>query len=286
MNVDIANMVVNIGEQLQNVDWLDAGVTFVSVFLGALFAYKFGLKLELRKAKRVMRGDFCTISSQTFINLDTMLSYRKHVLDKILKAYEEQDIKGFLSSISGPTVSFTFDTEKYIFLNDCNRCFIPEIIKVQSTYEFLQKRWVFYTKELSRVCQLCKEGNIDSISQIKKIFIENCELYDKLCIRLYYLNKHFNRCYERFFNVNYYDDLEEDFKSEEKLIKSIIPNALTDEEFIKFDEYFDKYWAPDHTLWEDIKYHYRKLKYRLKGLKIYFFGRSKPKTKRKSKGKK
>lgn len=107
-----------------------------------------------------------------------------------------------------------------------------------------------------------------------------------ICIRLYYLNKHFNRCYERFFNVNYYDDLEEDFKSEEKLIKSIIPNALTDEEFIKFDEYFDKYWAPDHTLWEDIKYHYRKLKYRLKGLKIYFFGRSKPKTKRKSKGKK
>lgn len=286
MNVDIANMVVNIGEQLQNVDWLDAGVTFVSVFLGALFAYKFGLKLELRKAKRVMRGDFCTISSQTFINLDTMLSYRKHVLDKILKAYEEQNIKGFLSSISGPTVSFTFDTEKYIFLNDCNRCFIPEIIKVQSTYEFLQKRWVFYTEELSRVCQLCKEGNIDSISQVKKIFMENCELYDKLCIRLYYLNKHFNRCYERFFNVDYYDDLEEDFKSEEKLIKNIIPNALTDEEFIKFDEYFDKYWAPDHTLWEDIKYHYRKLKYRLKGLKIYFFGRSKPKTKRKSKGKK
>ena len=61
MNVDIANMVVNIGEQLQNVDWLDAGVTFVSVFLGALFAYKLAfyhpisrekMKFELEIPKR------------------------------------------------------------------------------------------------------------------------------------------------------------------------------------------------------------------------------------------
>lgn len=168
MNVDIANMVVNIGEQLQNVDWLDAGVTFVSVFLGALFAYKFGLKLELRKAKRVMWGDFCTISSQTFINLDTMLSYRKHVLDKILKAYEEQNINGFLSSISGPTVSFTFDTEKYIFLNDCNRCFIPEIKTVQSTYEFLQKSGCFIQKNLVEFVSYVKKGILTVYRKLKK----------------------------------------------------------------------------------------------------------------------
>lgn len=35
MNIDVANMVVNLGEQLQKVNWLDAGVTFTSVFLGA-----------------------------------------------------------------------------------------------------------------------------------------------------------------------------------------------------------------------------------------------------------
>lgn len=285
MNVDIANMVVNIGEQLQNVDWLDAGVTFVSVFLGALFAYKFGLKLELRKAKRVMRGDFCTISSQTFINLDTMLSYRKHVLDKIKNDYESKNIEAISTIIRGPMVSFDFDMDKYIFLNDCNRCFIPELKIVQSTYENLKFLWANYTQRIFAAKPEYLKGNKDVWDDMKKEFLVEYDVYTKLCIRLYYLNKHFNRCYERFFNVNYYDDLEEDFKSEEKLIKSI-PNALTDEEFIKLDEYFENSWAPDHTLWEDIKYHYRKLKYRLKGLKIYFFGRSKPKIKRKSKGKK
>ena len=133
--------------------------------------------------------------------------------------------------------------------------------------------------------QLCKDGDKDKISEIKRIFTENYDLYTKLCIRLYYLDKHFNKCYERFFNVNYYDNLEEDFESNKELLKSI-PNALTDNDFIKMDEYFNKYWAPDHTLWEDIKYHYRKLKYRLKGLKIYFFGRGKPKVKCKNEGKK
>ena len=286
MNVDIANMVVNIGEQLQNVDWLDAGVTFVSVFLGALFAYKFGLKLELRKAKRVMRGDFCTISSQMWWNLDEMIDYKKNILDKIKLAYEKHNIDAISTIIRGPMVSFDFDMDKYIFLNDCNRCFIPELKIVQSTYENLKFLWANYTQRIFAAKPEYLKGNKDVWDDMKKEFLVEYDVYTKLCIRLYYFNKHFNRCYERFFNVYYYDDMEEDFKSEEKLIKSIIPNALTDEEFIKFDEYFDKCWAPDHTLWEDIKYHYRKLKYRLKGLKIYFFGRSKPKTKRKSKGKK
>lgn len=285
MNVDIANMVVNIGEQLQNVDWLDAGVTFVSVFLGALFAYKFGLKLELRKAKRVMRGDFCTISSQMCWNLDEMIDYKKNILDKIKLAYEKHNIDAISTIIRGPMVSFDFDMDKYIFLNDCNRCFIPELKIVQSTYENLKFLWANYTQRIFAAKPEYLKGNKDVWDDMKKEFLVEYDVYTKLCIRLYYLNKHFNRCYERFFNVYYYDDMEEDFQSEEKLIKSI-PNALTDEEFIKLDEYFDKYWAPDHTLWEDIKYHYRKLKYRLKGLKIYFFGRSKPKIKRKSKGKK
>lgn len=32
MNIDIANMVVTVGGQMQMIDWLDAGVTLVSVF--------------------------------------------------------------------------------------------------------------------------------------------------------------------------------------------------------------------------------------------------------------
>lgn len=285
MNGDIANMVVNVGEQLDKVNWLDAGVTFTSVFLGAFLAYHFNVAIEWRKNKRKMRGDFCSLVTQIHLNFDEMIKYKEVFLDKIFKAYEEQNIDSFLSSISGPSISFAFDLEKYIFLNDCNRCFISELNLIQSTFDILQKRWAFYTEKMNLNYQFYKDGDKDKISEIKRIFTENYDLYTKLCIRLYYLDKHFNKCYERFFNVNYYDNLEEDFESNKELLKSI-PNALTDNTFIKMDEYFNKFWAPDYTLWESVKYHYRKIKYHLKGLKIYFFGRGKPKVKCKNEGKK
>lgn len=285
MNGGIENILSALLEQTQKTDWIQHIITCFSVFIGALLAYRFSIAIEWRRIKRQMRGDFCSLVTQMHLNLDDMMEYKKAILDKIKQAYEERNNQLFLASISGPTVSFSFDIDKYIFLNDCNRCFIPELKIVQSTYEFLRKGWAVYTEKLNILYKLCKEGDRDSITDMHIMFMNNYDVYNKLCIRLYYLNKHLSMCYERFFNVNYYDDLEEDFQSEEKLIKSL-PNALTNEEFIKLDEYFNKYWAPDHTLWEDIKYHYRKLKYRLKGLKIYFFGRSKPKIKRKSKGKK
>ena len=285
MNVDIANMVVNVGEQLQKVNWLEAGVTFASVFLGALFAYKFGLKLELRKAKRVMRGDFCTISSQTFINLDTMLSYKKCVLDRIKNDYESKNIEAISTIIRGPMVSFEFNMDKYIFLNDCNRFFLPECRNIQSSYENLKRLWTNYTQRLTYAKNQYLQGNKDVWEETHRMFLFDYDIYERTCVHLYYLNKNFRECYKRFFNINYYNDLDKEDITEQDIVEAI-PNALSEEEFIKLDDIYNSSWAPDHTLWEDIKYHYRKLKYRLKGLKIYFFGRSKPKIKRKSKGKK
>ena len=60
-------------------------------------------------------------------NLDEMLDYKKNILDTILKAYQEQKDEIFLTNISGPSISFEFDLNKYIFLNDCNRCLLPEL---------------------------------------------------------------------------------------------------------------------------------------------------------------
>lgn len=95
MKINIANMMIKVDELLQKVDWLDAGVTFISVFLGAFFAYKFSLKLKMRKVQRLMCGNFCTLSSQMTLNLDEMLEYKRNVLDKIKTAYENNDRKIF-----------------------------------------------------------------------------------------------------------------------------------------------------------------------------------------------
>ena len=278
MNSNVAGIMIKVGELLQKVDWLDAGVTFISVFLGAFFAYRFSLKLEMRKAQRLMRGNFCALSTQMTLNLDEMLEYKKNVLDKIKAAYENNNMEVMSTAIRGPMVSFEFDMDKYIFLTDCNRCFIPELKIVQTSYENLKALWNNYTQLLFAAKQQQSLRSAEIWNEMKKEFLIGYDVFTKLCIRLHYLKKHFNRCYDRFFNVYYYDDMDEDFKAEEALMQSI-PNALSEEEFIKLDEDFNRFWAPDYTLGESVKYHYRKLKYCLKRLKIYFFGRSKPKVK-------
>lgn len=282
MDIDIANTLV---EHARRTDWIEHVITFISVFLGAFLAYRLNLNLEMRKAKRQMRSAFCTLSSQTFLNLDVMLSYKRHVLDKIKQAYEKSSLDALSINIRGPIVSFDFDMNKYIFLNDCNRCFLPELRNLQSAYENLKFLWATYTQRLFSAQQQYIQGNTNAWEEMKREFLFDCNCYNKICIRLYHLNKHFSECYKRFFNVNYYDNMEEDDITEEELLKAI-PDALSEKDLLKQEEYFNKYWAPDHTLWEGIKFKYRKLKYHLKGIKIYFFGRGKPKTKRKDKRKK
>jgi len=278
MNVDIANM-------LQKTDWIQHFITALSVFLGAFLAYQLNLRLEMRKAKRQMRGNICALSTQFYLNLDDMLEYKRNILDKVKMAYENKSMEAISMIIRGPMVSFDFNMERYIFLNDCNRCFIPEIKTIQSTFDTLRCLWANYTEQMFSAKPLYMQGNQSIFDDMYKKFLSNYNLYIKLCIRLYYLEKHFRDCYLRFFNIHYFDDKDDENELKIKMDK-YIPNALQDNDFIKISDYFDKHWCPEHTLWKDIKYHYRKLKYRLRGLKIYFFGRSKPKSKRKSKGKK
>lgn len=282
MDIDIANMVVNIGEQAQKMDWFNAGVTFGSVLTGVLVAYRLNLNLEMRKAKRQMRGAFCTLSSQMWLSLDEMLDYKKNILDKIKIAYEKNDLETILLNLRGPMVSFDFDMNKYIFLNDCNRCFIPELKIIQASYNDIRYLFGKYSQLLLSSNPQLLQDKIALLEERKRLFLVAYEIYCKLCIRLYYLDRHFDECYKRFFNVNYYDDNDDKNEAKKKL-EQIIPDALMNEEFIKLSDYFDKYWAQDYTLCEVIKFKWRKLKYYLKGIKIYFFGRGKVKHKDKRK---
>lgn len=59
--------------------------------------------------------------------------------------------------------------------------------------------------------------------------------------------------------------IEKYFKPEEALMQSI-PNDLSEEEFVRQEEYFSRFLASVYTLLERIKYHCRKLKNCLKRL--------------------
>lgn len=267
MNIDIANI---ISEQIKTTDWFEHIMTFIAVFLGASLAYRSNIKVEMRKANRQMRGDFCALSTQLHLNLEDMLTYKKNILDKIKTSYENNQIEAISTIVRGPMVSFSFDMDKYIFLNDCNRCFIPEMKIIQSTFDTLSCLWRNYTEQLFSAKPLYQQGNKNIFDDMSKTFLFNYELYNKLCIRLYYLEQHFNECYKRFFNIYYYDDKEDEGTIK---IEEYIPDALHDKEFIAIAEFFDKYWHPDSTLVETLRFQYRKLKHHIKCLKIYFLGR-------------
>lgn len=284
MNIDVANMAINIGEQVQKVNWLEAGVTFASVFFGAFLAHRFSLKLEMRKAHRQIRGAFCSLVSQIHLDFSDMLNYKKMYLDKIKRAYEERNMNSFLATKELPCMTFVLDIDRYIFLSDCNRVFLSELKIIKSLNEQLNNVWQRYMQAISNLGPLLQTGDDYAIQSAKTMFYSICEKYDSLCVRVYYLNKHLSDCYERFFNVNYYDDFETDEQLGKEVLQCI--SQEMQKEFIDLSEYFDKYWAPDHTFWEDIKFSYRKLKYRLRRIKIYFFGRGKLKKESKTKGKK
>lgn len=284
MNIDVANMVVNVGEQLQKVNWLEAGVTFTSVFLGAFLAHRFALKLEMRKANRQMRGDFCSLVSQIHLDFSMIIDYKRKYLNKIKETYENGEMNSFLVTKGFPCMSFILDIDKYIFLNDCNRCFLSELKIIKHQNNQINSAWQDYMQAISELADLLQNRDKDAVQLIRSKFFKIFEMYDCLLVQVYYLNKHLEECYRRFFNVNYYDNFETDDQLGKEILECI--SQEKQKEFINLDNDFDKYWAPDHTFWEDIKFNYRKLKYRLKCIKIYFFGREKPKKECKTKGKK
>lgn len=284
MNIDVVDIVVKASEQLKEVNWLEAGVTFVSVFLGAFWAHRFSLKLEMRKAHRQIRGNFCSLVNQIHLDFSEMLSYREMYLDRIKLAYENRNINSFLATKSVPCMTFTLDIDKYVFLSDCNRCFLSELKIIKSLNEQMNVVWWGYIQAVSNLTPLLQNGDENALRSLKTTFENFYEVYNYLCARIYYLNKHLKDCYERFFNVNYYDDFENDEKFGEETLQYI--SKIQQKALIELSEYFDKYWAPDYTFWEDIKFNYRKLKYRLKCIKIYFFGRETPNKESKTKGKK
>lgn len=263
-------------EQMQKTDWIEHLITCFSVFIGAFLAYRFNMAIEWKKIKRQMRGDFCSLATQTHINFINMVAYKNSYLDKMKEDIDKNNVTTAVRAKNYSGISFSVDVDKYVFLNDCNRCLLPELKMIKMLDTQINDLWMEHTKMCANILPALQKKDSGAILALKTSFLQIYEFYNKFCIRMYYLNKHLTQCYERFFNVYYFDDMDEDFQAEMDLIKSI-PNALDDDFFIKMDEDFNKYWAPDYTLWERIKYHYRKLKYSLKGLKIYFFGRGKTK---------
>ena len=278
--VNIVNIITNVGEQLKSVNWVEAGVTFASVFFGALFAYKFGLKLEMRKAKRQMRGDFCTLASQVYLNLCQLINYKKLNLDIIKQDFDNNKFPNFYYFEDLPKTDFSFDINKYIFLNDCNRYLLSELSQINIIDKSFKKSFLNYFSNMNNAYYTKIHPSIDfdeTFNFFKRNFDITYKSYMEFCTSVYYLNLHLVTCYKKFFNVNYFDDLDKHEEIDD-LIKEIPEEILQNENFIKLNNEVNNYWKPAKTLKNDLKFLYRMCKHKIFSIKKYFFYSEKTKN--------
>lgn len=146
--------------------------TFTSVFLGAFLAHRFNLKLEMRKAKRQMRGDFCSLVSQIHLDFSEMIDFKKRYLDEIRKTYEEGNMNSFLVTKGFPCMSFILDIDKYIFLSDCNRCFLSELKIIKYNNNQLNNAWQDYMLTISDLADLLQNRDKDATKLMKEKFFK------------------------------------------------------------------------------------------------------------------
>ena len=272
MNIDIANMALTIGEKTAGIDWWEAAITLCSVFLGAYFAYWFGMKLELRKSKRQMRADLCTLSAEVELNLNRLLQYKKMYLNKLQNNYAQNDKTTLSLTHNFPSVSISFDMNKYIFLLDCNAAFISEIETLKKNEKYLDEAWNEY---LSSVFKFSPYSNQDSAKIALYFPLDYLrQIYNILIVRMYFLNEHLSQCYKRFFNVYYFDNIK-DKHQDLAFFDEDIKVLLNNPDMKKWNEDFNKYWRPERTFILDIKFMYRKIRYYLKAIRTYFFGTNK-----------
>lgn len=267
MNISISDLAINIEDKIQGYDWIEACILCLSVFLGALFAYKFNLKHDKKKDRQIILNNYCVLATNISMLLNDLLDYKSNHLDKIKLAFENGDTINALQIINMPNTYFQLNVEKHFFLTGCNRCFLTELKNIQQTNEHIQsilKDYCNYVFDL-KTKPMTPEQFSATYSNIKSLYLNLYKVYETFCLKVYYMNKQFSKCYERYFNVHYFDDIEESFQKEVN-IEQYIPQALSNQDCIKWEQYFDKYWFNHPSLWCGFCFQKRKWKHRFKFL--------------------
>lgn len=271
MNIDIANMALTIGEKTEGIDWGEAVVTLGSVFLGAYFAYRFGMKQNTHKKKEQRLTEYSFIAMQIAYLLGKALDFKKNSLDKIKQQIDDGTITTAGLSHLAPDVKFDIPLERYFFLSEYNIAFISELDNIRTSGNYLIKVWETYVNVAQNELEKISHPKLFEVSlkSIKETFYNYYNTYLIYCIKLYYITKQFNKCYDKYFNISYLNNIQENFKKQIDIEKDI-PNALQRKEFIEWEEAFDKGWVQPVNIWCLLCFYYRKIKYLIKKFKCFF----------------
>lgn len=88
---------------------------FISAFIGAWFAYYFSIREKLKEQKKLIHERYFILSENITTLFSNLIFYKSDNLDKIKKAYDDNDVKKSLQVSLKPDILFTIDISQYIF---------------------------------------------------------------------------------------------------------------------------------------------------------------------------
>lgn len=259
MNVDTEDIVNYL---IQKTDWIQHIITFLSVFLGAYFAYRFANRQEQQKDEKLRIENYNILWNKNALSLNNLFTYKEVYLDEIKQAFDSDDFEKALRTSYIPSSDFSFD-ERHYFVNLYNRCFLTEL-------SLLSKIAISTTEEIKSYYQdvfdvLYAKDNAKQIfpekyEHLKKRFMFLYNEFEHLCARAYYINKEFIKGFTKYFNLYSYEGALDNFELEAK-----ITERIHNEESIRFikerETQFDIYWQIDPNIYCKICLWIRKVKH-------------------------
>lgn len=276
MTINISDIVVNIGQQVNNSEWIEFLKVLLPVFLGGYITYKASEKAKTNDIKQENIKKFALLSQITDFCFNDIYIYKEQVIEPIRKKINDNNLENNLTSLYIPLNEFNIDIEKYIFLGDKNFYF-PDLLNKTNTIYQLYKQTIDSYNEFVK-------NDINARIVFKNEYVFNEKSYmqvletlenitNELLVRLYFILKNCNVCYAKFYNLRCIDNLEESFKNLKLEETNILKEILEDTKYnhIKqYQEIFEKNWAGQPKFICAVCFITRKIKHKFKWLKDFF----------------
>ena len=137
MNFDIANLVLNIGQQSHNFEWGSFFTALFGAFFGAGSAYLFSQKQEFDK---IRRANFDKLKFLVCLLLDvcgSLLLYKTEILEKKLEALKNNNWPRATLKCLNSEPKLTINIEDYSFLTDSAHIIYQMIMETKNNlYKF------------------------------------------------------------------------------------------------------------------------------------------------------
>lgn len=270
MNIDIANMALSIGEKTEGIDWGAAIVTFGSVFFGALLAYYCSKLQEKHNEKKKQAINYVILCARLGLVLKNLIDYKIMHIDSLKSGFEENKIEKILPHFYfNPNIIFDFNISEYFFISIYNSIFIEEVQSLKRQGDELYSALVKFHEYLANLPQQHDQNIQIYYSELKQLFDCIYHNYEDYCSKVYAINKQLVRGCDKFFNINYYEGMEDNFKSFVK-IEDYIQNSEIIKNIKDWEDNFDKYWMIDVNIFCHCCFWIRKMRYTFKSILNYF----------------